>query len=631
MGRFLCGLVFAALGVAAAEPAGRALVIDYELNPPDFSNELIRRLTAAGLRTDYRPYQPRLTGPDFATYRMLVLLASAGGIGSGLQLAESEIPALAAYVRQGGLLVLGVPSDPEAFPQLGPYNRLLGALGAGIEVKPAIADDDSNRFRGVMFPGCYLRPGNLVLDRATILETRAPAQALAWSSPAACAIAGLGRPRIPAIANHGEFPVVAKAACGRGSVLVTGRFNLNIGGYNGRVGVQPISTLEWLPRSDRFIQSILCELLGVPIPSFRPAPHPARNLAAVRRDVYGQYLDHGIRAAWGDVDHSDDWLRRLAQGFQASGLNYIWGVGWPERFVSTQYGEPERKRLRHAWETFAGLLDGSPVGWTIGINYPGTGFDPKRYEQCRGADERPMRLLAPLDLRYWNDLMIPAIEEVARFSLRHPSVKGVTVDFEMYGYEPVIFYPEAVGFEDSAFQSVAAGLPPEARTLPPERRYTWLRDHAALGKYFQLLEGEAEKLGRGIRQRIHAINPKLIFGAYQAGLPYTWFYRGLMRGLSTPEMPMIWMSFSTLSADEVNRWWQRGQYILNASALMLGLHPIPEWENVMRALRRNHDGYWLNRYNWLIDDAAGRKSIEIPDGTREQAWRALAEANKAIP
>ena len=143
--------------------ADRALILDYELNPPDFSNELIRRTAAAGVAVDYRQYYPVLTKADVARYRTIILLASAGQIGSGLQLDEREIPALAAYVKRGGRLVLGVPSDPlpsdpEAFHQLEQYNRLLTELGSGIQVRPAIADDESRRYLSAMFPQSYFAP-----------------------------------------------------------------------------------------------------------------------------------------------------------------------------------------------------------------------------------------------------------------------------------------------------------------------------------------------------------------------------------------------------------------------------------------------------------------------------------------
>ncbi|MHC5543074.1 hypothetical protein ACYOEI_33040, partial [Singulisphaera rosea] len=360
--------------------------------------------------------------------------------------------------------------------------------------------------------------------------------------------------------------------------------------------------------------------------------------ATIRRDVFGPYLDHGLRAAWGEMDRDDAWLKDLADGFKSAGFNYIWGMGWPERFVSSQYNVEQRAKLRRSWETFARELDGSPVGWSVGVNFPGVGFDRARYERCRGVKGQVIDIISPLDLRYWSEMMIPALEEVARFSRDHPLVKGATIDFEMYGYDPFKVYPGAIGFEDVAFLAflrASAGhlddaTLAEAATLIPAQRYTWLRDRGLLRLFFLLLENESEKLGRVIRQRIHAINPRFIFGAYQAALPDMWFYRGLIRGLSTPEMPMIWMSFQVLSAADVDRFWSNGGHILNATALMLGTYPLGEYPAAMRAGRRFHDGYWINRYNWLIDDAKGRKSLEIPDGTREAAWKALAEGNRLI-
>jgi hypothetical protein len=629
--------------------ADRALVVDYEMNPPDFSNEVIRRVAATGLAVDFRQYYPQLTQTDLREHRMIVLEASAGGIGSNLQLTEAEVPALVRWVRGGGLLVVGVPQDAEAWPQLDVYNRLLA--GTGIRVLPAIADDQPQYF-GSMFPHGYLQGERLVLDRCTLLEVSGAAQVMARTSPTAFAVEGLGRARVPRFTSSGGFPVAALAAVGKGFVFVTGRFNLNIGGFNGRVGVQPTNSLEWIPASERFMRNVFAEMvrrgtadprgtetaeLPVAAPagarvivvdaggSVDPAPvDRARYRASIRRDVFGPYLDHGMRAAWGSVDLDDARLTRLAAGFKDAGLNYIWGVGWP--------------KVGHSWETFAKALDGSGTGWSIGINYPGAGFDKKRYARSRGLDGKEIEILSPLDLRLWNEMIIPPLEEMARFSLEHPSVKGVTIDFEMYGYEPIIFYPEGVGFEDVAYCAflrgaeghVDAGLLTEAASLGPAQRWPWLRDHGLLDMYFLILEGESEKLGRVMRERVHAINPKFILGAYQAGLPYSWFYRGLLRGMSTPEMPMLWMSFQGLSARDVDRFWGRGQHMLNAAALMLGLHPVAEWDKAMLAGRKYHDGYWLNRYNWLVDDAAGRKSIEIPEGTHEESWASLRAGNRAL-
>ena len=169
-------------------PAGRALVIDYELVPIDFSDELVRRLGLTGLEVDYGLISHGSRARISRNIACWSCWPRRERSVSGLQLSEAEIPAVAEFVRKGGLLVLGVPSDPEASGQLSPYNDLLSRLGSGIPIQPAIVDDDSARFRGAMFPGSYFEPGRLVLDRATILETHPPAEVRAKSSAAAFAI-----------------------------------------------------------------------------------------------------------------------------------------------------------------------------------------------------------------------------------------------------------------------------------------------------------------------------------------------------------------------------------------------------------------------------------------------------------
>jgi hypothetical protein len=63
---------------------------------------------------------------------------------------------------------------------------------------------------------------------------------------------------------------------------------------------------------------------------------------------------------------------------------------------------------------------------------------------------------------------------------------------------------------------------------------------------------------------------------------------------------------------------------------MLGTFPVAEYPAAMSAGRWFHDGFWINRYNWLLDDAHGRKSLEIPDSSRDDAWKSLTNGNRRL-
>ncbi|MHC5542154.1 hypothetical protein ACYOEI_28365, partial [Singulisphaera rosea] len=77
---FLLGML--ASHTTAAE---HALILDYELYPPEFSNAVIRQVAATGLEVEFREHYPVLTERDLAGSRMIVLEATAGQLGSGIE------------------------------------------------------------------------------------------------------------------------------------------------------------------------------------------------------------------------------------------------------------------------------------------------------------------------------------------------------------------------------------------------------------------------------------------------------------------------------------------------------------------------------------------------------------------
>ena len=200
-----------------------------------------------------------------------------------------------------------------------------------------------------------------------------------------------------------------------------------------------------------------------------------------------------------------------------------------------------------------------------------------------------------------------------------------------------------VGFEDVAYRAflrsseghIDEKLLQEAGALVPEQRYAWLRDHGLLDLYFVMLETESEKLGRVIRERIHAINPNFIFGAYQAGLPYSWFYRGLIRGLSTPEMPMLWLAFQGLSARELDLRRDVGAAYASLSSSRARAERfrdelIPARETVFAQMQLEHNYMLIGVFELL---SARQQSFEAYTGYLEALrdyWVAHAQLARAV-
>ena len=250
--------------MAAERAAGHRL----RAVPARLSNAVIRRVAATGLTVDFRESYPVLTEDDLCTLPDDRPGVDRGPDRLGDRALAGGVAALTRYVAGGGCSSWACPRTRRPSRSSGRTTRSSMPSARGSAIRPAVADDESGRYPSVMFPQCYFRATetfaaegvdrNLVLDRSTILEARPPALILAKTSPTAFARVGLGRDLRKDIAHPpGRIPLVAMAKCGEGYVLAIPRFTLNIGGFNGRVGTQPLASLDWMPSSDRFVQNIL--------------------------------------------------------------------------------------------------------------------------------------------------------------------------------------------------------------------------------------------------------------------------------------------------------------------------------------------------------------------------------------
>ena len=109
-------------------------------------------------------------------------------------------------------------------------------------------------------------------------------------------------------------------------------------------------------------------------------------------------------------------------------------------------------------------------------------------------------------------------------------------------------YYHGSGFCDADFRIGLAGLGldsaelSQALALPPAVRYDTLLERGWLARYFAALENGVAERAAALRTELRRLHPDLRFAFHASPAPADWFSLGLLRGLSTREVPvLLWL------------------------------------------------------------------------------------------
>jgi hypothetical protein len=681
MSRRTSGLVLslALLGTACisrVEAAPGALVVDYEMNAPVVLAGLLEDVRVAGFTPAYRPFYPQITLHDLQECAVVVLLSGNGPGYPGTGMSPGALAPLASFVRGGGVLLLGPtsgnPNDEAGDHERSLFNLLLQGIGAPIRIGDDWITDDQNAFAAPLYrapfavpvPGHPMTQGlgdRMVTDRSPSLEVGEGAIALLRSFPTSFP---WGDP-----ARRGELPLAAMASAGCGKVVVAGRYLLTWGGGNGKEPASPLMphpqeeaallafrrTLFFYLRDSPLFSSCeaACEppagdhLTALsplrapqePLPDAppadtqevqgweRPAVEPDSKLAPSYRWI----SQEGIRSGWAYINREPGEIDLLASRMRHSGMNLLWGVGFPQLLLSPSADEKTRGELIGHWESVAGGLQGSPVRWFMGMEFPGRWAPPGQMAKAIGAEGREWDAPSPWDLDFWTRAIVDPALLAAQWSRAHPAVAGFVVDLEMYGRKP-LYFGQGLDFGEIPFRAFLRargkdGAAAEWR-LPAGERFPWLRERGLLKDYYAFLERRAEEMGRALREKVRSVNPDLILGCYTAGILHRWFYRGLWRGMSEPGKPVVLFTFQRDVDVDLAELRASGIDALHVRALLMGMIRRKDYPFLFRDALSRHSGYWLNRLTSLVA-ATGFLPIEAPpDMALDEAWDVIREANE---
>lgn len=349
----------------------------------------------------------------------------------------------------------------------------------------------------------------------------------------------------------------------------------------------------------------------------------------------------GIRAGWVYVDRDASFQRAVRNALIDGRLNLLWGSTDAE-LLAMEGHDRQKHELMVQWDRMDRLLRGTPgtnVRWFMGSHYPGAHAALSAYPAAVGAEGQIIGGMSPLDSRFWETEIFPVLHAEAVFSLRHPSVGGVLIDLEMYPLQ-AWYFTNGFDFSDLAFGFYVRELErrgladdaTQARGVAQAKRFDWLLDHGRWAEYRSVLETEAERIGRRLRETVETVNPALMIGFYTAAMPTGWFYSGLLRGVGDAGQPVLLLTFQHAPDEELNDAFHRGIRLVHGSAILLGQVRLDELREVIQERLAFDDGYWLNNLATLAaaDPAVHHRSkVESPkDGTPKRYLETIAEANR---
>ena len=234
----------------------------------------------------------------------------------------------------------------------------------------------------------------------------------------------------------------------------------------------------------------------------------------------------------------------------------------------------------------------------------------------------------PLDETYWERMVAQRFLRLAQT----PSLAGMLFDTEMYGSDMRTYHDPC--FCDACWQAFFETINAPALDCPPEHRFECLQERQLAARYEQAQEERLQAILTRIEQRVHAVKPDLLLGivAYQKN----WFYRGLLRGLGTPQRPALVFSETsyvlgftphvTRERADIRALSGGEPAARHIPGLWLGRFFPSELPSQCAALARESDGYWL-----FTADSLWAKTPPVGDyalhGAADDYWAALKQAN----
>ncbi len=348
-----------------------------------------------------------------------------------------------------------------------------------------------------------------------------------------------------------------------------------------------------------------------------PAPAPADP-----RPVPEWFSNGGGRIAYGSLAPEDGEMVQAFDEAVALGLDALMTSTDPSRLATLSGDDLVAEQARYA--DIAAMAEDAGARWLVGDWFNREAGD---YPEMVGAHGYLGGVPAPLHEAHWADVVIPIYGAVGQTAADNPGLGGLHIDLELYSGP--IQHHDGWAFSDDTLEVFLADegdadLGADLRDATASRRMDVLVDAGRLGDYFVALEQAAYELGVRCREAAHAHDPDLQLMVYTAGFPDTWFYRGLLRGLGTAELPVIALTYEAWHGRAADSLYADGIHVAHLGGTIVSHWTPADFGTALVSLATGTDGYWYFTFNDL--------SLTNPDppalhGQTNDYWVAITAAN----
>lgn len=270
----------------------------------------------------------------------------------------------------------------------------------------------------------------------------------------------------------------------------------------------------------------------------------------------------------------------------------------------------------------------------LGVNYlaPMYGGIKEEAGEAMGPQGQLVAAPPPMSSAWWEQGLSPMVLGAAKVAKQHQGIAGVHFDLDLYGAgalwfaQAYIFDPETWAFVVGTIEGLSPELGATASAFEPIARMPWLVDQGLTGFVYARLEDEIAARAKALREQARELEPDFELAFYNHLLATGWFYRGLMKGWGTAEMPVTHLSYD-MATNSIRQVFNQEGIHVRVLAGVLGVRFTPEdLETALYNGGDDSDGYWLFQVgDFPVADGPGQ--VEGGHGDAFAYWESIKAAN----